>query len=127
METVRTGLIGLGARGGFHLRQLLLLDGVEVKALCDIHEPTMREHMDYREVQGAPRPDGYARGEYDYRRMLEREDLDIVVIATPWRWHTPMAVDAMQAGKHAFIEVPAAITVEVGSSWKRRSARDATA
>lgn len=85
METVRTGLIGLGARGGFHLHQLLLLDGVEVKAFCDIHEPTMREHMDYCEAQGAPRPDGFARGEYDYLRMLEREDLDIVVIATPLR------------------------------------------
>ena len=124
MDTVRTGLIGLGARGGFHLRQLLLLEGVEVKALCDIHEPTMREHRDYAEAQGAPRPDGYARGEYDYRRMLERDDLDIVLIATPWGWHTRMAVDAMQAGKHAFIEVPAAVTID--ECWELVEAQEST-
>lgn len=112
LDTVRVGLIGLGARGGFHLRQLLLLEGVEVKALCDNHAPTAREHLDYAEAQGAPRPDEYSRGDEDYRRMLERTDLDVVVISTPWQWHTPMAVHAMEAGKHAFLEVPAAVTVE---------------
>lgn len=112
LETVRVGLIGLGARGGFHLRQLLLLEGVEIQALCDHHAPTAREHADYCEAQGRPRPDEYSRGDYDYRRMLERDDLDAVVISTPWRWHTPMAVDAMEAGKHAFVEVPAAITLD---------------
>jgi hypothetical protein len=44
--------------------------------------------------------------------MLERKDIDIVIIATPWQWHARMCVDAMQAGKHAFTEVPAALTVE---------------
>lgn len=112
LDTVRVGLIGLGARGGFHLRQLLLLEGVEVKALCDNHAPTAREHLDYCEAQGIPRPDEYSRGDEDYRRMLERADLDVVVISTPWGWHTPMAVHAMEAGKHAFIEVPAAVTID---------------
>ena len=56
--------------------------------------------------------------------MLERDDLDIVLIATPWGWHTPMAVDAMKAGKHAFIEVPAVITVE--ECWELVEAQEST-
>lgn len=112
LETVRLGLIGLGARGGAHLRQLLLLDGVEVRGLCDTDAPTVREHADYCEAQGVPRPEEYSRGDQDYLRMLERDDMDAVVISTPWRWHTPMAVDTMLADKHAFIEVPAAVTLD---------------
>ncbi|MCA9413596.1 MAG: Gfo/Idh/MocA family oxidoreductase, partial [Candidatus Omnitrophica bacterium] len=47
-----------------------------------------------------------------YQKLLEREDLDAVLIATPWNWHTPMAVDTMKAGKYAGVEVPAALSVE---------------
>ena len=124
METLRIGLIGVGARGGGHLRRLLLLDGVEVKAVADIDEPMTREHLDYCEAQGHPRPDAYTRGEYDYRRMLEREDLDAAIISTPWRWHAPMALDAMSAGKHALIEVPAAVTLD--ECWQLVEAHERT-
>jgi len=56
--------------------------------------------------------------------MLEREDLDAVVIATPWRWHTPRAVEAMAAGKHALIEVPAAVTLD--ECWELVEAQEKT-
>jgi predicted dehydrogenase len=59
-----------------------------------------------------PRPAAYSNGDTDYKRMLERDDIDIVIIATPWEWHARMCVDAMKAGKHAFTEVPAAITLD---------------
>jgi hypothetical protein len=112
LETVRVGLIGLGARGSFHLKLLLLLEGVEVKAIGDIHAPSAEESAAYCVGQGRARPELYTRGDRDYQRMLGRDDLDLVLIATPWRWHTPMAVDAMKAGKHALIEVPAAVTLD---------------
>jgi predicted dehydrogenase len=56
-------------------------------------------------------PAVYAQGDRGYRALLDRPDIDAVIIATPWEWHTPMALDAMRAGKHVFVEVPAATTV----------------
>ena len=112
IETIRFGLIGLGARGAYHLQQLLRLDGVSIKALCDINQPTIRKHLNYCETKGFPRPTEYSRGNEDYKRLLDRADLDAVIISTPWRWHTPMAIASMNANKHTFIEVPAAISVD---------------
>jgi predicted dehydrogenase len=62
------------------------------------------------EKTGRKRPEGYASGPEDYRRLVVREDLDAVITATPWELHTPIAVAAMKAGKYAATEVPAAIT-----------------
>jgi len=62
--------------------------------------------------QGHPEPEGYSRSEEDYKRLIERDDLDAVLIATPWEWHTPMAVASMKADKYAAIEVPASTTLE---------------
>jgi predicted dehydrogenase len=58
------------------------------------------------------KPEGYSRGVTDFRRLCDRSDLDLVINATPWQWHTPISVAAMNAGKHAATEVPAAQTVE---------------
>jgi hypothetical protein len=112
LDKVRVGMIGVGARGGGHVAQLLLLDGVEIKAICDNHIPTAEAALKQFKSKNLPLPELYTRSETDYKRMLDRDDLDAVFIATPWSWHTRMAVDAMHAGKHAFTEVPAAKTVE---------------
>lgn len=112
LETVRVGVIGLGARGSLHVELLLLLDGVDVKALCDVYGPAAEENARKCAEKGRAKPALYTGGDRAYREMLEREDLDAVLIATPWRWHTPMAVDTMTAGKHALIEVPAAVTLD---------------
>ncbi len=116
MDVIRVGMIGVGARGPSHMNTYLKLEGCEVKAICDTHEQSAKRAQDRVVKAGQPKPEIYTKGDYDYRRMLERDDIDIVVIATPWRWHVPMAVDAMNAGKHAFVEVPAAVTVE--GCWK---------
>ncbi len=112
MDTVRLGMIGVGARGGSHVEELLLIDGVEIKAIADPHLPSTQRAVANVVNKGRPEPTQYTNGDYDYRHMLERDDIDAVVIATPWEWHTPMAVEAMKAGKHAFIEVPASTTVD---------------
>lgn len=112
MEIVRLGMIGMGGRNLGHLGQYLNIEGVEIKAVCDIDSAATDKAQDMCLKAGKQKPDTYTRGNYDYRRMLERDDLDAVVIGTPWRWHTMMCVDTMLSGKHAFTEVPAAVTLE---------------
>lgn len=112
LTKVRIGMIGVGARGGGHLGTLLKIDGVEIVALCDPHEPTLRRAMKRVVDAKRPQPVAYGDGKDAYKRMLDRDDLDAVYISTPWELHTPQAVDAMLAGKHAYIEVPAATTME---------------
>jgi len=112
MDRVRVAFIGVGARGGGHLTQLMGFEGVDVVAIADNHEPTLKRAMGWVAGRKRPTPAAFGNGDYDYRRMLERDDIDIVIIATPWEWHARMCVDAMKAGKHAFTEVPAAVTLE---------------
>jgi len=113
MDRVRIGLVGIGNRGTALLGILLDLEGVEVKAVCDlIPERTAKaQHMVTAAKQ--PKPAGYSRGETDFKRLCETEELDLVINATrPWKWHVPISVAAMTAGKHAATEVPAAETIE---------------
>ena len=112
MDKVRVGFMGVGARGSGHVTHMLNLQGVEVKAIADPHLPSANAAVKQAVDRGLAAPTLYTNGDRDYKRMLDRDDIDIVFISTPWEWHVPMAVDAMKAGKHAFIEVPAAITVD---------------
>ncbi len=112
LDKVRAAFIGVGARGSGHLAQMMLMEGVEIKAICDTHVPSANASAKRVTDAGRPAATVYTGGDYDYRKMLDRDDIDMVIISTPWEWHVPMAVDAMKRGKHAFIEVPAAITVD---------------
>lgn len=112
MDRVRVGFIGVGARGGGHVAQMLAIEGVDVIAICDNHVPTAERSVKRVKDKTGKTPAVYTNGDTDYKRMLDRDDIDIVIIATPWDWHARMAVDTMKAGKHAFLEVPAALTVE---------------
>ncbi len=126
-KTVRRSRVGPETNRNASIVELLHVRERRLVLLAHRRETGVRARIldeGFSRQQGAPRPDGYARGEYDYRRMLERDDLDIVLIATPWGWHTPMAVDAMKAGKHAFIEVLAAVTVE--ECWELVEAQEST-
>lgn len=112
IEIVRVGVIGVGIRGKSLLSELLKFDSVDVRAVCDIIERKVESAQQTVIAAGKPKVAGYYHGEADYRRLCARDDIDLVVIATPWHWHTAMCVEAMRAGKHAATEVPAAITVE---------------
>lgn len=111
-NTVRIGMVGVGGRGTGLLRNLLDLPGVEIPAICDINEDNLRRAQGIVEKAGRPQPAGYSGGPEDFRSLVERKDLDAVVTATPWEWHTPVCLAAMKADKYAATEVPAAITVE---------------
>ncbi len=112
LDRVRVGFVGVGGMGSAHVRNFLRIEGVEVRAVCDIVEKKVARIQDWTEKAGQPRPTGYSRGETDFERMCGEEDLDLVFTATPWRWHVPVCMAAMKAGKHAATEVPAAVTLD---------------
>ena len=84
----------------------------------------MERSQNLVEKAGQPRPEGYSRGETDFKRLCARTDLDAIYIATPWEWHVAMCVEAMKNGKHAFTEVPAATTIE--ECWQLVETSEAT-
>jgi predicted dehydrogenase len=111
-SVVRVGVIGTGGRGRSLLSVLMHMPGVQAPAVCDIDEAAAAQAQEIVVRAGQPKPEAYTRDDHVYRELLERDDLDAVIIATPWHWHTPMAVDGMKAGKYVGVEVPAAISVE---------------
>jgi predicted dehydrogenase len=112
LDVVRIGFVGVGGMGQVHCRNLLNIEGVELKAICDIVPEKVTRVQQWVVEAGQPEPTGYSRGEWDFKRMCEEEDLDLVFSATPWRWHVPISVAAMQNDKHAVSEVPAAMTID---------------
>lgn len=109
---VRLGAVGTGGRGRELLGTLLSVEGVEVPALCDINAEHLAAAKNIVTAAGQALPEGYGKDEYAFRRLMERDDLDAVIIATPWAWHTPMALYGMKAGKYVAVEVPAAQSIQ---------------
>jgi len=123
-KPVRLGIIGVGRRGTSLTNRLLPMKDIEILAVCDIDVRQVQNIQEIITKTGRTKPQGYAQGEEAYKQLLERDDLDAVIIATPWHWHTPMAVAAMKAGKYAAVEVPAAITME--QCWDLVKTHEAT-
>ncbi len=132
---IRVGFIGVGNRGTQLLRGFLTQDDVEVAALCDVYEPYLARN--YSEVDkkladslGGRMPkmteklgSNVARFK-DFRRLLERKDIDAVVIATPDHWHAIQTIMACQAGKDVYVEKPLSITVVEGRRMVQAAKRE---
>ena len=112
MDVVRFGVIGVGDRGSFLLQLIANVDGSDVKAVCDTDERSLAYAKALMKGNKKHSPKYYAGNDFSYRKMLERDDIDGVIIATPWRWHAQMSVEVMEAGKHVFVEVPAGVNVD---------------
>lgn len=112
LKKVRMGFVGVGMQGSSHVRNFLNIDRVEIKAICDIVPEKVDRMQKWVMKTDQPKPAGYSQGEYDFKRMCEKEDLDLVFTATPWEWHVPICVTAMKNDKHAATEVPAAMSIE---------------
>jgi predicted dehydrogenase len=124
MDKVRLGFIGVGLRGCNHLKNVLMRDDVVVPAICDIDPERIKVASGILAESGAPEAQAYTGSEYAYRDLLARQDIDGVIIATPWLWHTTMAVDAMKSGKYAGVEVSAATTMP--ECWELVETHEAT-
>jgi predicted dehydrogenase len=112
MDTVRVGIIGLGQRGPGAVDRLSFIEGVEIKALCDQYPDRVQAAQKILEKKGLPKATEYSGSKEVWKELCNRPDIDLVYITTPWSWHTPMAVFAMEHDKHAATEVPAAKTID---------------
>jgi len=107
--TVRIAYIGTGGRGTGALQRIVHIAGVDVKAVCDVR-PEKAEGT-RKAVEGVFSPDVYT-GVEDWKKVCERDDVDLVYICTHWALHAPIALYAMEHGKHVATEIPAAQTVD---------------
>lgn len=112
IPTVRVGFIGLGNRGPGAVLRMMHIEGVEITAICDKRKSCTDAVEKMLADRGFPKPAVYTNSEDVWKQMCQRDDLDLIYIATPWELHTPMAVYAMENGKHAATEVPAATTMD---------------
>src|SRR5688572_11277918 len=104
-DRIRFGVIGCGGMGTGHLGSLVKrsdADNIKVLGVSDVYQRRLTR------AKGVCKGDGYL----DYRKLLERADLDAVLIATPDHWHAKISIDAMDAGKHVYVEKPMTYTVE---------------
>ncbi|HOL71433.1 MAG TPA: Gfo/Idh/MocA family oxidoreductase [Bryobacteraceae bacterium] len=106
-DRINIAVIGVGAHAYAHHVKAIVgrrdEDNVRLTAICDVYR---------RRVTRALAIAKEAEGFLDYRRLLDRKDIDAVVIATPDHWHAKMSIDAMEAGKHVYCEKPMTLTIE---------------
>lgn len=110
IPVVRIGVIGLG-RGSYAVNRLSQIDGTQIVALCDLDNERINHVQNILKNNGRKEAAVYT-GEEDWKKMCERDDIDLIYNATPWNLHVPIALYAMDQGKHVVIEVPAALTVK---------------
>ena len=108
---LQIGVIGTGLRGQWMTKLFLNRKDVDIPVICDIDDRMIDMVLKVFEKQNRPIPKIYNNGPEDFRNMLAKEDLDGVYIATPWEWHHPMCISAMENNTHVGTEVPAALTV----------------
>lgn len=111
-DKVRIGIIGTGMRGQNHIEMMLERSDVDITALADPDPRMLADALALIQKAGKPIPATYPKGNYDYRNLLKRTDVDAVIIATPWEWHVPQAIDSLQAGKIPGVEVCGALRLQ---------------
>jgi predicted dehydrogenase len=111
-EKLRLGFIGVGLRGQNHLELALSRKDVDVVAICDVQQRMIDMSLGLVATAGKPKPQVILDGPNGYKKLLDRKDIDAVVIATPWEWHTAMCLDAMNAKKYVGCEVITGMTVD---------------
>ncbi len=104
-DVIRAGVIGAGGRGRLLTAEFKEI-GAQIAAVCDVYEPNL--------AAGLKLASTGAKSYGDYRRLLEDKSIDVVIIATPDHWHARMTIDAVQAGKDAYLEKPLAHTIDEG-------------
>lgn len=109
-DKVRLGVIGAGGMGCGDLDCFFLNPEVECAVICDVDDTRLGKGLDVCAKRGRRRPDTVK----DFRRVLDRKDVDIVLVATPDHWHALPTVMVCQAGKDVYVEKPLATTIDEG-------------
>lgn len=111
IPVVRIGIIGIGMRGIGAVERFTNIEGVEIKAVCDMEQYNLDRAQKVLAERNFPTATEYIGDENAWKQLCERDDIDLVYICTDWVRHTPMAVYAMEKGKHVAVEVPAATSI----------------
>ncbi len=109
---VRVAFIGLGMRGPGHVESLINIPGVEIVALCDMLEKNTKSANEMLVKAGFPKAKEFFGDENAWRKVTALPNVDLVYVATDWKHHASIGVQAMKDGKHVVIEVPAAMSME---------------
>ena len=112
LDTVRVGFIGLGMRGPSAVERWTHIPGTKIVALCDLLPENAEKAQKIVTNAGMEAPALYSGSEDAWKQLCERNDIDLVYIATDWKHHAEMGIYAMEHGKHAAIEVPAAMSLD---------------
>lgn len=112
MDTVRIGFIGLGMRGPGAVQRFTHIPGTKIVALCDLHADRVEKSQTILDQAGLPRAAEYSGSEDAWKELCQRDDIDLVYIATDWKHHALMMLYAMEQGKDVACEVPAAMNLE---------------
>ncbi len=115
IDTVRVAIIGLGMRGQGAVRRLSYIEEAKVVVLADVVPASVERAQRTLENMNRPLADTYTAVDA-WKEISKRDDVDLVYICTHWDLHAPMAVYAMEQGKHVAVEIPAAITIE--EAWQ---------
>ena len=122
---LRFGFIGTGSRCQEHINNVLAIPGNKIVAICDIRQSSIDRALKHISQFNVPEPKVYRGDELEYEKMLNNEEFDCVIIASPWEWHVRMSVAAMKAGvPYVGVEVSAANTLE--ECWDLVNVSEAT-
>ena len=119
IEKVRVGIIGLGNRGMVLLKMfewLIQNNKAEIVAVCDLKEEKTQNAANFVSKHQSKKAKQYTGKENTWETVATRDDIDLLLIATPWKCHTPMAIYGMENNKHVAVEVPISYTIE--DCWK---------
>lgn len=114
LDVVRVGIIGMGGRGNGAVSRLNAIEGTDIKAICDVEEDAITSALN--RIDRLPNfnhdVDTYYGQDDSWKELCDRDDIDLIIVTTPWHLHTPMCVYGMESGKHVATEIPAAQTLE---------------
>ncbi|TAJ11787.1 acetylgalactosaminidase [Marinilabiliaceae bacterium JC017] len=112
LDTVRVGFVGIGDRGIGAVERMTYIDGVEITAICDTRQAALDGAQAKLAKAGLPKAKEFTGSDLAFKEMCDSNLVDLVYIATPWKWHVPVAVAAMKGDKHAAVEVSTAKTMD---------------
>ena len=114
-DKVRLGMIAVGLRGQSHLEQFAKRTDVEIIAMADPDKSMMADAQKILKEAGKPAATEFTNGDYDYKNLLKRSDIDAVMVSSPWEWHAQQGIDAMNAKKIVGMEVCGGVKLQ--DSW----------
>ncbi len=97
-DRIRVGFIGIGGMGRYNLTSFQQMPEVDIVAACDVWEHNRNRAVELTSGQATPFR--------DFREVLDRQDIDVVVVSTPDHWHAPILIAACDAGKDVYVEKP---------------------